>query len=102
MGGTDGLMRRDARNWGPKNADQLMWGHLEYGQLSRSVPDVPLRLNDHPAAAGPTISMVHLQLAARESSVLVRYSRQQELKCIASRPYEALSAQSSGVTSRLL
>ena len=62
------------------------------GQLSRSVPDVPLRLNDHPAAAGPTISMVHLQLAARERTVLVRYSRQQELKCIASRPYEALSA----------
>ena len=67
-------------------------GHLEYGQLSRSVPDVPLRLNDHPAAAGPTISMVHLQLAALQRMVLVRYSRQQELKCIASRPYEALSA----------
>jgi hypothetical protein len=32
------------------------------------------------------------QLAAREPTVLVRYSRQQELKCIASRPYEALSA----------
>jgi ABC-type multidrug transport system fused ATPase/permease subunit len=38
--------------------------------------------------------MVHLQLAAREPTVLVRYSRQQELtcKCITSRPYEALSA----------
>ena len=25
MGGTDGLVRRDARNWGPRNAVHLMW-----------------------------------------------------------------------------
>ena len=67
-------------------------GHLEYGQLSRSVPDVPLRLNDHPAAAEPTILMVRLKLVAREWTSLVQFSRRQELKCIASRPYEALSA----------
>ena len=73
-----------------------MWwsSRVSYGQLSRSVPDVPLSLNDHPAAAGPTISMVRLKLVAREWSSLVRYmySRQQELKCIASRADEALSA----------
>jgi hypothetical protein len=55
-------------------------------------PPCGRRLRLHPAAAVPTISTAWLQLIARQPTALVQCLRQEELKCIASRPYEAFSA----------
>ena len=63
-----------------------------YAVLRVTLPRATWRGTSHLLLPGRRSRWSIAQLAAREPTVLGRYSRQQELKCIASRPYEALSA----------